>query len=199
MRSEEHHRHHHAARRGRSPLAAIRAALPATQSKVTSGAVDDLRGGGEVALGPAHGDAAAPQKGDLIGTVIVVRDVSEVRGITRQTSYQASDDVLDRPGQPTRVRAPPRRSAASNWRISNEARHVPRYLDLDCFKAVNDSCAHMAGDGMLPRGRRAYQGNGPRLGDRRTWRRRVRSAAGRLSCWRRRGDSRRRGQEGRND
>ena len=34
------------------------------------------------------------QKGELIGTVIVVRDVSELRGLTRQMSYQASHDAL---------------------------------------------------------------------------------------------------------
>ncbi len=34
------------------------------------------------------------QKGDLVGTVVVVRDVSELRGITKQMSYQASHDAL---------------------------------------------------------------------------------------------------------
>src|SRR5690606_25539682 len=34
------------------------------------------------------------QKGDLMGTVTVIRDVSELRGLTRQMSYQASHDAL---------------------------------------------------------------------------------------------------------
>ena len=87
------------------------------------------------------------QKGDLNGTVIVVRDVSEVRGIARQMSYQASHDALT--GLVNRREFERRLEEALQTAHSNTARHVLCYLDLDRFKTVNDSCGHIAGDSML--------------------------------------------------
>jgi len=87
------------------------------------------------------------QKGELNGTVIVVRDVSEVRGIARQMSYQASHDALT--GLVNRREFERRLEEALQTAHSNTARHVLCYLDLDRFKTVNDSCGHIAGDSML--------------------------------------------------
>jgi len=87
------------------------------------------------------------QRGDLTGTVIVVRDVSEVRGIARQMSYQASHDALT--GLVNRREFERRLEEALQTAHSNTARHVLCYLDLDRFKTVNDSCGHIAGDSML--------------------------------------------------
>jgi diguanylate cyclase (GGDEF)-like protein/PAS domain S-box-containing protein len=121
----------------------------ATQSKVTAGRRGLMisRGGGEersveLTVTPLKG-----QKGDLVGTVIVVRDVSELRGITKQMSYQASHDALT--GLVNRREFERRLEEALATAHTNEARHVLCYLDLDRFKAVNDTCGHMAGDGML--------------------------------------------------
>jgi diguanylate cyclase (GGDEF)-like protein/PAS domain S-box-containing protein len=86
-------------------------------------------------------------KGDLNGAVIVVRDVSELRGITRQMSYQASHDALT--GLVNRREFERRLEEALESAHANVARHVLCYLDLDRFKVVNDSCGHMAGDSML--------------------------------------------------
>jgi diguanylate cyclase (GGDEF)-like protein/PAS domain S-box-containing protein len=120
-----------------------------TQSKVTVGRRGLMisRGGGEersveLTVTPLKG-----QKGDLVGTVIVVRDVSELRGITKQMSYQASHDALT--GLVNRREFERRLEEALATAHTNEARHVLCYLDLDRFKAVNDTCGHMAGDGML--------------------------------------------------
>jgi diguanylate cyclase (GGDEF)-like protein/PAS domain S-box-containing protein len=121
----------------------------ATQSRVTVGRRGLMISGSgrdersvELTVTPLKG-----QKGDLIGTVIVVRDVSELRGITRQMSYQASHDALT--GLVNRREFERRLEEALEMAHTNETRHVLCYLDLDRFKVVNDSCGHMAGDGML--------------------------------------------------
>ena len=121
----------------------------ATQSKVTAGrrGVMITRGGGdersvELTVTPLKG-----QKGEVMGTVIVVRDVSELRGITRQMSYQASHDALT--GLVNRREFERRLEEALEMAHTDGAHHVLCYLDLDRFKVVNDSCGHMAGDGML--------------------------------------------------
>lgn len=121
----------------------------ATQSRVTVGRRGLMisRDGGdersvELTVTPLKG-----QKGDLMGTVIVVRDVSELRGLTRQMSYQASHDALT--GLVNRREFERRLEEALEVAHANTARHVLCYLDLDRFKVVNDSCGHMAGDNML--------------------------------------------------
>lgn len=121
----------------------------ATQSKVTVGRRGLMisRDGGEersveLTVTPLKG-----QKGDLVGTVVVVRDVSELRGITRQMTYQASHDALT--GLVNRREFERRLEEALGSAHTNEAKHVLCYLDLDRFKVVNDTCGHMAGDGML--------------------------------------------------
>jgi diguanylate cyclase (GGDEF)-like protein/PAS domain S-box-containing protein len=121
----------------------------ATQSKVTVGrrGLMIARGGSEersveLTVTPLKG-----QKGDLVGTVVVVRDVSELRGITKQMSYQASHDALT--GLVNRREFERRLEEALATAHTNEAKHVLCYLDLDRFKVVNDTCGHMAGDGML--------------------------------------------------
>jgi diguanylate cyclase (GGDEF)-like protein/PAS domain S-box-containing protein len=86
-------------------------------------------------------------KGDLAGAVVVVRDVSELRGIARQMSYQASHDALT--GLVNRREFERRLEESLDAAHANTSRHVLAYLDLDRFKVVNDSCGHMAGDSML--------------------------------------------------
>jgi diguanylate cyclase (GGDEF)-like protein/PAS domain S-box-containing protein len=86
-------------------------------------------------------------KADLAGTVVAVRDVSELRGITRQMSYQASHDALT--GLVNRREFERRLEEALEATHASPTRHVMCYLDLDRFKVVNDSSGHMAGDTML--------------------------------------------------
>lgn len=86
-------------------------------------------------------------RGELIGAAVLIRDVSELRGLTRQMSYQASHDALT--GLINRREFERRLQECLDSAHANTARHVLCYLDLDRFKVVNDSSGHMAGDGML--------------------------------------------------
>ena len=79
--------------------------------------------------------------------MVAVRDVSELRGITRQMSYQASHDALT--GLVNRREFERRLEESLESAHTMVARHVLCYLDLDRFKVVNDTCGHMAGDTML--------------------------------------------------
>jgi diguanylate cyclase (GGDEF)-like protein/PAS domain S-box-containing protein len=83
---------------------------------------------------------------DASGCVIVLHDVSELRGLTRQMSYQASHDPLT--GLVNR-REFERRLDEALKTGRGGAGHVLCYLDLDRFKAVNDTSGHTAGDSML--------------------------------------------------
>ena len=164
-----------------------------TQSKVTVGRRGLMisRGGGEERSVELTVTPLRSQKGELIGTVIVVRDVSELRGITRQMSYQASHDALT--GLVNRREFERRLEEALEMAHSNDARHVLCYLDLDRFKVVNDTLRSHGRRRHAARGRGAHQGNGARLGYRRPpRRRRVRTAAGRLSAREGTADRRRR-------
>jgi diguanylate cyclase (GGDEF)-like protein/PAS domain S-box-containing protein len=84
--------------------------------------------------------------GEIGGAVIALRDVSDLRGLTRAMTYQASHDGLT--GLVNR-REFERRLEEALEAARAGGRHVLCYLDLDRFKAVNDECGHVAGDGML--------------------------------------------------
>jgi len=93
---------------------------------------------------------ASPIRGpgnSISGTVVVVHDVSEIRGLTRRMSYQATHDPLT--GLINRREFERRLDEAMDAAHAEEAVHMLFYMDLDRFKAVNDSCGHLAGDNML--------------------------------------------------
>ena len=93
---------------------------------------------------------ASPVRGpgnSIVGTVVVIHDVSELRGLTRQMSYQATHDPLT--GLINRREFERRLDEALDTAQVEEVVHMLFYMDLDRFKAVNDSCGHIAGDNML--------------------------------------------------
>lgn len=93
---------------------------------------------------------ASPVKGpgnSISGTVVVFHDVTELRGLTRKMSYQATHDPLT--GLINRREFERRLDEAMDTAHAEEAMHMVFYMDLDHFKAVNDSCGHLAGDNML--------------------------------------------------
>ena len=81
------------------------------------------------------------------GLVLVLHDTSELRGLTRQMTYQASHDALT--GLVNRREFERRLQEAMDLAQTGDAAHALCYLDLDRFKVVNDTCGHTAGDNML--------------------------------------------------
>jgi diguanylate cyclase (GGDEF)-like protein/PAS domain S-box-containing protein len=109
-----------------------------------------------VLLGKASGEeraielAASPlrgESGELAGAVILLHDVTELRGLHRQMSYQATHDALT--GLVNRREFERRLDEATEGARRGDAAHMLCYLDLDRFKIVNDTSGHLAGDSML--------------------------------------------------
>jgi len=84
---------------------------------------------------------------DISGLVLVLHDTSELRGLTRQMTYQASHDALT--GLVNRREFERRLQETTDSALASDVGHALCYLDLDHFKVVNDTCGHTAGDNML--------------------------------------------------
>lgn len=103
---------------------------------------------------------AAPMRdhyGHVVGVVLVLHDITEVMGMARQLSYQATHDMLtglyNRRVFEQRVE-----EAIRSAHDSNDC-HAVLYLDLDQFKVVNDTCGHNAGDELLQQVSSLMQGS----------------------------------------
>lgn len=93
---------------------------------------------------------AAPMRdhfGDVVGAVLVLHDLTEVMGMARQLSYQASHDMLT--GLYNRRVFEKRTEEKIREAQAGSGNSVLFYLDLDQFKVVNDTCGHKAGDELL--------------------------------------------------
>ena len=104
------------------------------------------RDGGELAVA----ESSAPihdRKGKAVGAVIVFHDVSQQRKLAQQLSYQAAHDALT--GLVNRREFERRLARVLASVNEDHSEHAVCYLDLDGFKAINDSCGHAAGDRML--------------------------------------------------
>ncbi len=82
-----------------------------------------------------------------IGAVLLLHDVTELRGIARQMSYQATHDALT--GLVNRREFERRVDEAVTTARRGDGTHILCYIDLDRFKAVNDTSGHLAGDALL--------------------------------------------------
>jgi len=95
-------------------------------------------------------DSAAPirdRHGEVIGAVVVFKDVTQLRGMEREMIYLASHDALT--GLLNRREFEVRLRRALRTARAEQRLHVLLYLDLDEFKAINDTCGHLVGDEML--------------------------------------------------
>ncbi|WP_318392038.1 diguanylate cyclase [Enterobacter sp.] len=86
-------------------------------------------------------------EGQNIGFVLVIQDVTESRKMLRQLSYSASHDALTHLAN--RVSFENHLKRLLQTVQESHQRHALVYIDLDRFKAVNDSAGHAAGDALL--------------------------------------------------
>ncbi|MGH8206133.1 MAG: diguanylate cyclase domain-containing protein, partial [Steroidobacteraceae bacterium] len=94
--------------------------------------------------------SAAPIRmdtGETIGAAVLLHDVTEMRGLARQMSYQAAHDGLT--GLVNRREFERRLQEALDVAHRGDGAHVLCFLDLDRFKFINDTSGHIAGDAML--------------------------------------------------
>jgi len=85
--------------------------------------------------------------GTVHGMIVVFHDVSQVRAMAKQLIWQASHDALT--GLVNRREFERRLSELIDTAKTQGREHALLYLDLDNFKAVNDTCGHAAGDELL--------------------------------------------------
>ena len=91
--------------------------------------------------------AIRDSEGNFTGAALIVRDVSRERNLLREMAFQATHDPLTR--LINRRQFERELSAVVEDALTSENRHALMYIDLDQFKAINDSCGHIAGDQLL--------------------------------------------------
>lgn len=95
-------------------------------------------------------NSAAPirdRAGQIVGAVLVLRDVTASHQLARQLSWQATHDALT--GLFNRREFERQLAETIEAAKHDHQCHALCYLDLDQFKIVNDTCGHQAGDKLL--------------------------------------------------
>ncbi|MGC1002042.1 diguanylate cyclase [Pantoea agglomerans] len=118
--------------------------------KITPGLAEDLvlhtPDGGHIdihySITPLRSEAGLEQ-----GAVMVIQDVSESRKLMKRLSYSALHDTLTR--LPNRASFELQLKRLLFDAAEHQHQHVLVFIDLDKFKAVNDSAGHAAGDALL--------------------------------------------------
>lgn len=96
----------------------------------------------EGSLAPLRG-----RNGEVLGTVVVFRDVTHHRVLERKLEHDALHDPLT--GVANRRAFEQRLARAVATAQEKQYEHAVCFVDLDQFKVVNDSAGHAAGDALL--------------------------------------------------
>ena len=96
----------------------------------------------EDSVGPIRNEA-----GDILGAVLVFRDVSEQRRMSGEMKYRATHDALT--GLVNRSEFETRLQRVLRQSHEEHSSHALLCIDLDQFKLVNDTCGHTVGDQLL--------------------------------------------------
>ncbi|TIS70337.1 MAG: diguanylate cyclase, partial [Mesorhizobium sp.] len=84
---------------------------------------------------------------EFCGLVIVFQDFTDARALQRQLAYAAAHDALTGlANRPSFIRT--MEELVDRCRL-NGGEHQFMFVDLDHFKAVNDTGGHAAGDALL--------------------------------------------------
>ena len=85
--------------------------------------------------------------GEMIGCVVVFQDVTVHRAAQKKITHNAQHDALT--GLPNRATFQARLAQTIEETVPGSGPHALCYIDLDRFKAVNDTGGHAAGDALL--------------------------------------------------
>jgi diguanylate cyclase (GGDEF)-like protein/PAS domain S-box-containing protein len=131
--------------KGLDPLAQQTAPLPGEEAAAVSVRLVD-RNGRECPIRYSH----APIRnhdGRALGLIVVFHDISQIRVMAQQLLWQASHDALT--GLVNRREFERRLNELIDTARGQGRDHALLFMDLDNFKAVNDTCGHTAGDELL--------------------------------------------------
>ena len=104
------------------------------------------RDGSEFAIDHSAAPIHASDR-QVIGSILVFRDITQANLMAQQLAWQASHDPLTELFN--RREFEQRLTAAVLSAQTSNLQHVLCYLDLDQFKIINDTCGHVAGDALL--------------------------------------------------
>jgi diguanylate cyclase (GGDEF)-like protein len=87
------------------------------------------------------------EENSVIGSVMVIHNVTVLKSLAESLSYQATHDALT--GLVNRREFESRLESALTSAKRHNKDHAMCYVDMDQFKLVNDTCGHVAGDELL--------------------------------------------------